>query len=147
MEASEGKVQVRCGFCLTMNRVEMTRASDRPRCGKCERPMLLDRPLKLEADDFQKTVLESDAPVLVDFFADWCGPCHMLAPHLDKIAQDGVGRLLVAKVDSDRAPELSRTYHVTGLPTLILFKGGSEAGRVVGMDPQGIQNLVQGVLT
>jgi thioredoxin-like negative regulator of GroEL len=70
----------------------------------------------------------------------------MLAPHLDRIAQEGVGKLLVAKVDSDRAPELSRTYHVTGLPTLILFRGGSETGRVVGMDPQGIQNLVEGAL-
>ena len=106
--------------------------------------MLLDRPLKVEAEDFQKTVLGSGAPVLVDFFADWCGPCHMLAPHLDRIAQQKVGSLLVAKVDSDRAPDLSRTYHVTGLPTLILFRDGAEAGRVVGMDPAGIQRLVDG---
>ena len=71
----------------------------------------------------------------------------MLAPHLDRIAQAGVGRMLVAKVDSDRAPDLSRAYHVTGLPTLILFQDGTEAGRVVGMDPQGIQKLVEGALS
>lgn len=147
MGASEGQVQLRCGFCLTMNRISMDRAQDRPRCGKCERPMLLDRPLKVEADDFQSTVLGAGAPVLVDFFADWCGPCHMLAPHLDQIAQAGVGRLLVVKVDSDRAPELSSTYRVSGLPTLILFEDGKEAGRVVGMDPPAIQSMVEGALS
>lgn len=132
---------MRCGFCLTLNAVRMDRAADRPRCGKCERPMLLDRPLKVDAEDFRKTVLESPAPVLVDFFADWCGPCHMLAPHLDTVAGAHVGQLLVVKVDSDRAQEISRSYNVSGLPTVVLFQNGLEAGRVVGMDPAGVQRL------
>lgn len=145
MSGSE-EVQVRCGFCLSMNRVRMARAGDRPKCGKCQKPILLDRPLKVEADDFPTTVLDADVPVLVDFFADWCGPCHMLAPHLDEIAGATVGRLLVVKVDSDRSPELSRTHHITGLPTLVLFRDGAEANRVVGMDPQGIRAMVDTVL-
>jgi thioredoxin 2 len=135
------RVQVRCGFCLTLNSVRMDRAADRPRCGKCERPMLLDRPLKVEADDFQRTVLESGAPVLVDFYADWCGPCHMLAPHLDTVAGAHVGELLVVKVDSDRAQEVSRAHSVSGLPTVVLFRNGVEVDRVVGMDPAGVQRL------
>ncbi|MEJ2540975.1 MAG: thioredoxin domain-containing protein [Gemmatimonadota bacterium] len=146
MGDSRGTVQVRCGFCLTMNRVRMERAGDRPQCGKCQRPMLLDRPVKVEADDFQATVLDAGVPVLVDFFADWCGPCHMLAPHLDEIASAGVGRLLVAKVDSDRAQALSQQYRISGLPTLLLFDDGREENRVVGMDPAGIKAMVEGVL-
>jgi len=140
------EVQVRCGFCLAMNRVRVDRAEDRPTCGKCQKPILLDRPVKIEADDFPATVLAADVPVLVDFFADWCGPCHMLAPHLDQIAGAEVGRLLVVKVDSDRAQELSRSYRISGLPTLVLFRDGSEAGRVVGMDPQGIRAMVDAAL-
>ena len=135
------QVHVRCGFCLTLNRVSMDRAGDRPKCGKCQRPILMDRPLKVGPDDFQKTVLESQVPVLVDFYADWCAPCRMLAPHLDRVAAAGVGRLLVAKVDSDRAPELSQRFGIRGLPTVVLFRNGAEADRVVGMDPAGIQRL------
>lgn len=143
-ESSKGPVaQVRCGFCLTMNRVAMERAQDRPRCGKCERPILLDRPVKVEAGDFPKTVEASQVPVLVDFFADWCGPCHMLAPHLDEIASAGAGKLLVVKVDSDRAPDLAQKYRISGLPTVVLFRDGAEAERVVGMDPQGIRAMVR----
>lgn len=146
MDASAGEVQVRCGFCLSMNRVRMERATDRPLCGKCRKPILLDRPLKVDAEDFPATVLQAGVPVLVDFFADWCGPCHMLAPHLDEIAGAEVGRMLVVKLDSDRAPELSQAYHITGLPTLVMFKDGAEARRVVGMDPQGIRAMVGAVL-
>ena len=139
--ASTPKTEIRCSFCLTVNRIDMTRAKDRPKCGKCERPMLLDRPVKVEADDFASTVLKSDVPVLVDFYADWCGPCRMLAPHLDQVASGGVGRLLVAKVDSDRAQALSQTYQIRGLPTVVLFHDGREVDRVVGMDPAGIASL------
>ena len=124
-----------------MNRVDMARARDRPKCGKCERPLLLDRPVTVAKDDFAVTVLESDVPVLVDFYADWCGPCRMLAPHLDQVASEGVGHLLVVKVDSDRAPELSQEYQIRGLPTVVMFHGGREVERVVGMDPGGIAGL------
>ena len=135
-------VQVRCGFCLTPNRVDLTRAEHRPKCGKCERPFLLDRPIKVDDEDFATTVLRSEAPVLVDFHAEWCGPCKVLAPMVDEIANGNVGRLLVAKVDTDRAVETARAYGITSVPTLVLFRDGKEAGRTIGIMPDEIRALV-----
>ncbi len=139
-------VTVRCGFCLTLNRVDLARAADRPTCGECQRPMLLDRPVKVSEEDFQRTVLEAPVPVLVDFYADWCAPCKMVAPVVDEIARTHEGRLLVVKVDTDRAPALSQSFGIRGIPTLIAFRDGREAGRSVGLDPEGIRSLVSEVL-
>jgi thioredoxin 2 len=136
-------ITVRCPFCLTLNRIELARAGDRPRCGKCERPMLLDRPVKVSQDDFERTVLEADGTVLVDFYADWCGPCKVVAPVVDELAHAHVGKLLVAKVDSDQAPQISMELGIRGIPTLILFRGGAEIGRVVGADVRGVRELVK----
>lgn len=137
----EPEVTLRCPFCLTLNRVDLARASDRPKCGSCEKPMLLDRPVKVEEADFDVTVMGAGAPVLVDFHADWCGPCKMMAPLLDDIARERSGALLVAKVDTDRAPGLSRRFEIRGIPTLILFRGGQEVGRSVGFDPGEVRGL------
>jgi thioredoxin 2 len=139
-------VTVRCPFCLTLNRVDVTRAVDRPKCGSCERPVLLDRPVKVTEEDFDRTVLGASVPVLVDFYADWCGPCKMIAPLVDELAQGNVGRLLVAKVDSDLAPGLSVRFAIRGIPTLILFKAGQEVNRIVGFDPAGLRQAVEVVL-
>ena len=105
--------------------------------------MLLDRPVKVAQDDFTRTVLEAEAPVLVDFYADWCGPCKVVAPVVDELAHAYLGRLLVAKVDSDQAPQLSMQMGIRGIPTLILFRGGAEVGRVVGADVRGLRELVK----
>jgi thioredoxin 2 len=135
-------VTVRCPFCQTLNRIDLTRAADRPRCGKCERPILLDRPIKVTEEDFGRTVLEAESPVLVDFYADWCAPCKVVAPVVDELARTNQGRLLVTKVDSDHAPKLSMDLAIRGIPTLILFRDGKEVGRVVGADVKGVRELV-----
>lgn len=139
-------ITLRCGFCLTKNQVALERAADRPRCGKCGRPMLLDRPIKVTQEDFQTTVLEAGGPVLVDFYADWCGPCRLAAPILDEIAGAHVGRLVVAKVDADHAPELSQQLGIRGIPTMILFRDGREVERLVGFDPQALRDLARGAV-
>ena len=145
MSAAEAvrPVTVRCGFCLTQNRVDLARAEQRPKCGECGRPILLDRPLKVTEEDFEATVLGSAAPVLVDFYADWCGPCKLVAPLMDEIAEAHEGKLLVAKVDTDRAPAVAQRLGIRSIPTLILFKSGAEVGRSVGFEPERVRSLAQ----
>ena len=142
-EAPADGVTLRCAFCLTLNLLDPGRAGHGPACGSCGRPMLLDRPVKLAAEDFGRTVLGSGVPVLVDFYADWCQPCKMLAPMVDEIAAEHVGAMLVAKVDSDQAPELVQRLGIRGVPTLILFKGGEERARSVGIEPDKLREMVQ----
>jgi thioredoxin 1 len=81
---------------------------------------------------FKQDVLSHDQPVLVDFWADWCGPCKMLAPVVEKVASSYAGRMKFMKLDTDRNPSLAGEYHVSGIPCLILFKGGEPIDRIVG---------------
>lgn len=129
-------VTVRCPFCEAQNRIDMTRATEGPRCGECHRPFLLDRPVKVTAEDFARTVLEAEIPVLVDFYADWCGPCKVMAPVLDEVARETTGEVLVAKVDTDRAPEIAQRYDIRGIPTLVLFRDGKDRARLTGAVPK-----------
>lgn len=133
---SSRKVTVSCPFCLKLNRIDLGRAKDRPKCGECGKPILLDRPVKVNDGDFERVVGNSDAPILVDFYADWCGPCKIMAPLLDQVAQERIGQVLVAKLDTDRNPATARRLAISGIPTLILFQNGNEVAREVGAVPR-----------
>lgn len=87
-------------------------------------------------DDFEREVLQSDVPVLVDFWASWCMPCRMVAPTVEELAKDFQGRAKVAKVDVDAAGQTATKYGVMSIPTLIVFKGGQEVDRAVGVTPK-----------
>ena len=127
---------LRCQFCETWNRIDAARASDRPKCGKCGKPMLLDRPFALTEDSFERTIADAEVPVLVDFYADWCAPCKMMAPAVDELAAAYQGRALVAKLDTDRAQRVSAGFGIRGIPTTIVFKGGKEVARQTGAVPK-----------
>jgi thioredoxin 2 len=138
---------LRCQFCETWNRIEASRAADRPKCGKCGTPMLLDRPVKLDDETFDRTIAESEVPVLVDFHADWCGPCKVMAPYVDEVAAQYIGRALVAKVDTDRAQRAVAPFGIRGIPTSIVFKDGKEFARKVGAVPKkGLVDLLEPAL-
>ncbi len=128
-------ITVRCQFCQTWNRVDGARAADRPKCGNCSRFILLDRPFALFEDSFQRTIDETELPVLVDFYADWCGPCKMMAPAVDEIAARHTGKALVAKLNTDHAQALSNSFGIRGIPTTIVFRGGREVARQSGALP------------
>lgn len=134
-ESSIRKVTLKCQFCDSWNRVDATRAVDRPKCGKCSKPMLLDRPVHLDDETFARTIADSELPVLVDFYADWCGPCKMMAPSVDQLAADFVGRALIAKLDTDASQQTARSMEIRGMPTTIVFSGGAEVARQMGAVP------------
>ncbi len=92
----------------------------------------MSEPIHVNDSDFETTVLKSPLPVLVDFWAPWCAPCRMVAPTLDRIAQEYTGRLVVAKVDTDQNPEWASRYHVTGIPTMLFVVGGQVVHQQVG---------------
>lgn len=100
--------------------------------------------LALSAADFEKEVLQSDVPVLVDFWATWCGPCMAIAPHVEAIARELAGKAKVFKVDVDSDGEVAARYGVMSIPALIVFKGGQEVDRMVGAGPKdAIKNLLE----
>lgn len=125
-------VTIPCQFCDTLNKIDPDRKDQGPKCAKCSKPFLLDRPIKVSEEHFDKTVLESEIPVLVDFYADWCGPCRMMAPILDEIAHDAAGRLLVVKIDTDSAPGISERYNIRGIPFFGRFENGEMVKTAVG---------------
>lgn len=136
------RVLVRCPFCAQLNRVDLTRASDRPACGECGKPLLLDRPVTVTDQDLDRVVAESDVPVVVDFYADWCAPCKIMAPVLDDLARDRIGKVLVTKLNTDLNPGATTRFVIRGIPTLIVFRGGKEFARQTGAVPRRVLDTI-----
>lgn len=100
---------------------------------------------ELSSNNFSQEVLQSPIPVLVDFWATWCGPCRALAPKIEAVAKSFAGKVKIGKIDVDQNPELAAKYGVRSIPTLVFFKNGSTAGQLVGNVPQdSIEQLIQG---
>jgi thioredoxin 2 len=138
-------VVVRCVFCGTVNRVDLNRLSEGPKCGNCGRPIRLDRPLPVTDDAFDKVIAGSSVPVLVDFYADWCAPCKMMAPILDDFARQHTGDVLVLKLDTEAHRATPARLGIRGIPTLIVFEQGREVRRQVGaVQAADLEKLVPG---
>lgn len=136
-ETDVGKrATVACPFCATLNRVSLDRLADRPKCGHCGRPILLDRPIAVTDATLDGVLNGTDVPVIVDCYADWCGPCKIMAPLLDELAHDLEGRVLVTKLDTDRNPGTVARFGIRAIPTLIAFRRGGEVGRHAGAVPR-----------
>jgi thioredoxin 2 len=134
--AASREVTVSCPSCDTLNRVVLARWEDGPRCATCGQPFQLDQPQTVSGEAFERVVAGTDVPVLIDFYADWCGPCRRMAPVLDRFARDRAGEVLVGKLDTDRDPEIAMRLGIRGIPTLIVFSGGREVARQVGVVPR-----------
>ena len=120
---------VSCPNCRKLNRVDLERVEARPRCAACGRPIHLERPLPVTDATFDRVIAGTAVPVVVDFHADWCGPCRMMEPILDNFAGANAGRLLVLKLDTDANPGVAGRFGIRGIPTLIAFRNGRETGR------------------
>jgi thioredoxin 2 len=131
-----GKATIACAFCGRLNRIDTARILDRPKCGQCSRSMPLDRPVRVTDADFDRVIGGTEVPVLVDFYADWCGPCKVMAPVLDSIASERRGSVLVAKLDTEANPQTSANFGIRVIPTLLLFHHGRELGRETGAVPR-----------
>lgn len=126
-----------CPSCGSSNRVPASKLHLAPRCGRCKTALgPLAQPIAVEsAESFDELVGGSPLPVLVDFWAAWCGPCRAVAPELEKLARARAGELVIAKLDTDALPTVAGRYGIRGIPTMILFRGGREATRVSGAMP------------
>ena len=129
---SSDQLHVPCPSCFAINRVPRARLHDRPRCARCKSVLFGAHPAALDDSTFQAYVERSDLPVVVDFWAPWCGPCHVMAPQFEAAARKSAGRALFAKLDSDAAPQTAARYGIRAIPTVIAFRGGREVARQSG---------------
>lgn len=129
---------VNCTSCGGANRVRQDRVLEglSPVCGHCRKPLVVDAaPVTVTDETFATEVLGHPRPVLVDLWAEWCAPCRMIAPTLEEIAGEMMGKVRIAKLNVDENPQAHAALRVSGIPTLVMFKGGKEVDRVVGALP------------
>lgn len=137
---NSNNIIINCPNCGAKNRVPESRIHENPICGKCRARLktsgYTDKPIKVTDQTFEREVLSHPGPVLLDCWAPWCGPCKMIAPVLDQLASEYAGRVKIAKLNVDENPATASRYAIQSIPTMLIFKNGNQANRLVGALPK-----------
>lgn len=146
MTAETSTLNIVCPHCDAVNRVPVARFKETPVCGQCKKGLLNAEPLAVTVDNFERHIGRNDIPVVVDFWAPWCGPCKMMAPNFAQVAQL-MPELRFIKVNTQNEPTLAQRFNIRSIPTLALFVGGREMVRQAGaLDAASLQRWISQAL-
>lgn len=126
------KKHIVCPHCAAVNRIPSTRLDDKPKCGKCKKSLFTGHPIELTDQNFAKFITNSDLPVVVDFWAEWCGPCKMMAPAFAEASTKLEPNVILAKLNTEVAQQTAAQFGIRSIPSIIMFKNGKEVSRQAG---------------
>lgn len=137
------KINIVCPHCLKVNKIPKKKSYAKANCGSCKNSLLDTTPINLDESNFDHVVVNSEIPVIVDFWAPWCGPCKMMSPIFNEVSQKYALKALFVKVNTEEQQNLGAKYQIRSIPTLIVYKNGNEVKRVSGaLDPLRLSSLV-----